>query len=359
MKENFHKILLKFYDLGRLIYIEKNHRGYWNETYKIETIKDNKRGHYILRYYRKGTHEERIKFEYALMHELTKQGFDISPHVVPTKNHAAYAKVTEKTENLTEDRYITICSCLPGEDKYSWVNPLCTDTELRDAAKVLAFYHTAICEWSGIDGWINQRYIDKIYLMPGQWRYFAKNAGKSSFDQYVFDQFEYLYRMLGKIQFKNRYNEMPHLVIHGDYHPGNIKFQDGKVSGIFDFDWSNVDLRCFDVAIALLYFCSVWNGIDAEKLLLDRIESFLGAYQKAAEKMSGIGPLNMMELEHLPEMIHLGNVYVIDWILERFYTTNGLDPDEYKNYLIHYVQVVQWMERNWDQLYKCILGQRL
>lgn len=56
---------------------------------------------------------------------------------------------------------------------------------------------------------------------------------------------------------------MSHLVIHGDYHPGNVKFQDGKVSGIFDFDWSNADLRCFDVAIALLYFCSVWNGIDA------------------------------------------------------------------------------------------------
>lgn len=53
------------------------------------------------------------------MHELIQQGFDFSPHIIPTKDHTAYAKLTEKTGNLTEDRYITICSCLPGEDKYN------------------------------------------------------------------------------------------------------------------------------------------------------------------------------------------------------------------------------------------------
>ena len=68
------------------------------------------------------TLEERIKFESALMHELYQQGFDISPHVIPTKNHTAYAKLTAKTENLTGDRYVTICSCLPGEDKYNWID---------------------------------------------------------------------------------------------------------------------------------------------------------------------------------------------------------------------------------------------
>ena len=104
MKENFHKILLNFYDFGHIIYIKKNHRGYSNETYKIETLKDNKKNHYILRYYKKGALEERIKFEMALMHELVQQGFDISPHVIPTKNHTAYAKLTEETGNLTEDR---------------------------------------------------------------------------------------------------------------------------------------------------------------------------------------------------------------------------------------------------------------
>lgn len=28
---------------------------------------------------------------------------------------------------------------------------------------------------------------------------------------------------------KNICDAMPHLTIHGDYHPGNLKFQDGKV----------------------------------------------------------------------------------------------------------------------------------
>jgi homoserine kinase type II len=357
MNENFQHILSHFYDLGQLIDIEQNDRGYINETYGIKLLKGNKKDRYFLRRYKKGTLKERIKFEHALMNELIEQGFNISPRVIPAKDLSTFVNVCEKKENYTESRYVSIFSCLPGKDKYSWDAPLCTDAELKDAAKVLAFYHSAIHEWKGTSDWVEKRHIDRISLMTEKWRLWAQNAGQSSFDQYFLGQFEYLFSILRKTQFTKIYNEMPHLVIHGDYHPGNLKFLDGKVIGVFDFDWSKMDIRCFDVAIALLFFCSGWDEIDEGNLLLGRAESFLEAYQKAADEVDGIGPMNMLELEHLPEMIHLSNISLIDWILEAFYAKHS-GPLEFKTYLRHSVHVMQWMERNRDQLYKCVLGMK-
>lgn len=354
MNENFHDILSNFYDLGQLVHIEQNQCGYINDTFEIKSLKDEEKGRYFLRRYKKGTHEGKIKFEHALMEKLIEQGFNLSPHVVLTRFQTTFVKILQTIENRSENRYISIFSQLPGEDKYRWDQPFCTDAELIDAAKVLAFYHFAICDWEGVDGWSDARNIDQVPLMLKRWQSYALQAGESSFDQYFLDQFEYIYRELGKIQCKHVYNEMTHLAIHGDYHPGNLKFDDEKVIGVFDFDWSKMDLRCFDVALALLYFCSSWDGFDEDSILLDRTESFLEAYQKVSTDLNLVGPLDTMELEHLPEMIHLGNLSVIDWILEGFYSTDG-DAQEYKTYLKHSVQVMQWLESHWDQLYERIV----
>jgi homoserine kinase type II len=354
MNNNFHEILTNYYDIGQLVHIEQNHRGYINDTYEIKSLKDKKEGHYLLRRYKKGILEEKIKFEHALMHELIDQGFNLSPHVIPTKSQTTFVKIFENNEDYFENCYISIFSRLPGKDKYTWDQPFCTDTELIDAAKVLALYHSAISEWEGTDGWTGQRNIDSVVLMPDRWRHYAQIAGKSSFDQYFLEQFDYIYRELNKIRIKNTYNEMTHLAIHGDYHPGNLKFENEKVTGVFDFDWSKIDIRCFDVALSLLYFCTSWDEIDEGHLLVDRTESFLEAYQKVASDIKHIGTLNTMELVHLPEMIHIGNLSVVDWILEGFYSYD-CDSQEYKTYLRHSVQVMQWMEKHRDQLSKRIL----
>ena len=56
------------------------------------------------------------------------------------------------------------------------------------------------------------------------------------------------------------YKDLIHMVIHCDFHPGNLKFQNNAITGLFDFDWSKVDVRCFDVALAIIYFCLYLSG---------------------------------------------------------------------------------------------------
>lgn len=150
---------------------------------------------------------------------------------------------------------------------------------------------------------------------------------------------------------------MPHVVIHGDYHPGNLKFQDGKVVGVFDFDWAKIDARCFDVCLAVNYCCTSWEESKDGELLFDRVEIFLNAYQQAAKELNRLGALNDLELQCFPEMLMMSNVSTIDWTVKTFYKTTP-DPDEYQTYLRHNVRLMQYLERERDVLAECILKYR-
>lgn len=52
------------------------------------------------------------------------------------------------------------------------------------------------------------------------------------------------------------YWALPQCIIHGDYHPANLKFEGDEVAGIFDFDWVGRAPRMVDVADGLVYFCA-------------------------------------------------------------------------------------------------------
>lgn len=52
-------------------------------------------------------------------------------------------------------------------------------------------------------------------------------------------------------------------------------FQNEEVSGVLDFDWTRVDVRIFDIAFAMVYFCAGWQGQDDGKLSLEKVSLFL------------------------------------------------------------------------------------
>jgi Ser/Thr protein kinase RdoA (MazF antagonist) len=56
------------------------------------------------------------------------------------------------------------------------------------------------------------------------------------------------------------YEALPHLTIHGDYHPANLKCEGAVVTGLFDFDVACWQPRMLDVADGLLYFGLVREG---------------------------------------------------------------------------------------------------
>jgi homoserine kinase type II len=142
---------------------------------------------------------------------------------------------------------------------------------------------------------------------------------------------------------KHRCTENIQLVIHCDYHPGNLKFKGSQVVGLFDFDWSKIDYRCFDVALALFYFFCSWDGQQDGVLRLDEVKLFLNTYQKSLTESAGPGPLSSTELECMPYMISAANLYVLNWTLYD-YLQKVVDPQQYLRFLWHSVNTIRWMD---------------
>jgi homoserine kinase type II len=355
--EHLRRIVSNHYDLGDLVRAEVNDRGYINISFGIETHRELRTRQYVLRRYRRGTHENKIRFEHALMQELLARKFQLSPRLIPTREDATYVKVEDHLGEGNEDYFVTILSYLPGEDKYRWDDPFCTQEELKNSAEVLARYHNTIFGWEDMSNWDEPRMVDRIPLMAKKWREYAKTGGNTAFEAYFQKECDYLFGVLDNPQYitaRRVYDALPHLVTHGDYHPGNLKFQDGEVVGLFDFDWAKMDARCCDIGIALTYFCTAWEQSADGNLLLDRAEIFLQSYQEAAKAMQALGALNALEIQCLPQMIVASNLYVLDWTIGEFFTARP-DAEEYLRYLQHGIRALRWLESNWGSFVKRII----
>ena len=60
------------------------------------------------------------------------------------KDGTTYVKELDEREGDKQEVYYAIFEYLIGDDKYTWDNPVCTEDELRGAARVLAQYHSAV-----------------------------------------------------------------------------------------------------------------------------------------------------------------------------------------------------------------------
>lgn len=351
-------ILSENYDIGQLIHQEQINSGDVNDSYIIDMLRNGKNNRYLMRRYNKRTPEEKIRFEHTLHHELQIRNFKFSPQLISTKSGKTYQGISRQQNNRAHEYYVAVFSFLPGKDKYSWDSPLCSHGELINAAKVLSLYHNTIFSWKGIRCWKEQCNLDTIRLMATKWDGFARQATKFPFDVYFLKRFGYLLNMLRRnIPSQKMYAKMPRLAVHGDFHPGNLKFHEEKVTGVFDFDWAKIDARCFDVGLAIIYFCSSWGNINDGTIHLGRVKNFLGAYQEDAKMNKTIGPLNKLELDYLPHMIHMGNLIVVDWIISDYFRTSQYHQ-HYLKYLRHNLSLNRWLEKNWKELVSCIQRHR-
>jgi homoserine kinase type II len=157
---------------------------------------------------------------------------------------------------------------------------------------------------------------------------------------------------------------MPFIPVHCDFHPGNLKWVDQEAvamrpvewsgsscTGFFDFDWSKLDYRLFDVGQGVAYFCSSWEGADSGELWLDKTALFVRAYQEEAAKHREPGPMSGAELALLPRMIANANIYVLNWDVTAYYEDKeSHNDDEYLMYLEHQIKVMEFIESHLEEL---------
>lgn len=336
------------YDIGKVTEVYEIFGGYVNRSFGIYAEKDDGQKEYFVRKYKKGITDKEIMFEHNLINYAIDNGFDIAAGLIRTKTQSTYIKI--EINGVTD--YYAVYRYLPGEDKYSWDNPNCTDAEYASSAQVMARFHNAV---RSFDPQGLERIEPKIMeFLPTRYDVFKGYAEKDVHSKYHTYYLKQVDMILDVIQHSDIptdvWTKMPFTPCHNDFHPGNLKYSNETATGIFDFDWSKIDLRLFDVCLGIAYFCSSWDDETDGVLRLDKCEIFLKSYQKKLEEMDGLQPLTAEEKNYFPTMMAVANVYLLNWDICAYYEGSDLNEYEYIAYLSHNVRLMKWIESHKAEL---------
>jgi len=344
--EYLRSLISENYDIGELIEARRSARGYVNTSYEIITGKNGRDCRYFLRRYREDIEEKEVRFEHSIIEHLMSKNFRAVAGLVYTREGRSYVRRFVEEQSGGEPLLFALFDFLPGEDRYTWDNPACKRKEIESAAALLARYHDTVSDLTPSGRRKEARIIDLLHQLGHCLRNWADMAGTTVFDACFLANFDYMLNAVRRIRASiegREYERMVQLPIHCDYHPGNLKFQEEKATGLFDFDWSKIDARCFDVALGITYFCSEWGRESEGGLRLDKITIFLSSYQKALQEGELLRPLDEAEIRYLPSMIGASNAYILRWVLGDFYAKRG-DPQRYLLYLQHSMELMRWFE---------------
>ncbi len=342
------------YNIGDLMDFEQIHLGTVNKSFIIRTT-DKIKKEYFFRKYNPGNTKNEIEFEHSVITHLKEKRFTLVAEFIHTKDGKTFVH-----RNKGQDHFYAIFEILHGKDKYSWDNPDCRKNDLKNAVGVLAKFHNLIFDLKPEKKRCEPKIKDLLPQIAQHVSSCAKKKGKTPFDICLSKNLDTILSTIDQtlnvfdcgVQ-GGEYKDLVQMVIHCDYHPGNLKFQNNTITGLFDFDWSKVDVRCFDVALAITYFCTIWEGNGDGSLHMEKVSIFLQTYQRTLT--TDPGPLNGPELKYLPHMIKAANIYIMNWVIYTFY--NGDDdtpPDILLKYLQHYYRSLNWLEKtgNFDELKK-------
>lgn len=336
------KDILSHYDIGELVDFEKNERGYVNTSFALNTLLAGKLQRYFLRQYKLGIREEELIFEHSLINHLGDNHFGQAARLIKTKDGKTYLKRSRNQEDKTVV-FCAIFEFLDGEDKYTWEGPRCNEIEISSSAVVQAQYHRAVYGFTPQGHRAEPGIYALLPIIADNYSSCAQRTKHTLFDSYLMEESDKVLRNIAEtcqaLDTVDR-SQLVELVIHCDYHPGNIKYQNDQAIGLFDFDWSKLDVRLFDVALALWYFFCSWEADQDGKIRLGEARMYLQAYQQALSG-SRLEGLNAAELNLLPYMVSAANLYVLNWTILDFYA-KPVDPEEYLVYLRHSVRFIDW-----------------
>ena len=344
------EIVESLYDIGTVTAVNEIFGGYNSRSFGIEALKDGCAKTYFLRKYKVGISAGEIRFEHALISHAIKNGFTIAAGIVASTGGETFVQPADSRSIFAIFEY------LGGEDRYTWDNPDLTDAEFKSAGRVLAIFHNAVHDFNPAGLQRSEPPILALWpLLAEKLAGFAHQKKAGKLQAYYGAHLQSVLDMIARNPFDPiEAAGMPVIPIHCDYHPGNLKWKDDQVVGIFDFDWSKMDLRLFDVGMAVIYFCSRWDDDRDGELRSGKCKLFLGAYQQQLHRSAGLEPFTPAEQRLLPKMLDMANIYLIHWEVSTYLDTAGADDTEYLAFLKHNIRLMHWLEAHRTAVVKTI-----
>jgi homoserine kinase type II len=352
LSKQIEEILREDYDLGDVVKVQQLFGGYVNQSFAVWTRTDAGEQKYFVCKYNKAIIQSEVLFQHRLVNHVVRAGFHMAAEVFETKTGSTFAKREETLSGERIARFFAVFALLGGEDKYTWVKNRCTDREYENSARALAQFHHYGQDFD--PGEVRREQPPIMQLVSSLADTFIGCCGQatgSSFDDYLQSKMPAILRAIEKgAEIGPALQGSPIIPVHCDYHPGNLKYTDEQVVGMFDFDWAKIDYRLFDVGLGIAYFCSSWSGSDSGELWLDKAAIFVRAYQDEAARFAAPGPMSGAELACLPRMVANANLYVLNWDITAYYADKAPDDAEYLMYLEHNVKLMEFIESHEAEL---------
>lgn len=345
LREQVLEVVEGYYDLGKVLDTYEIFGGYINRSFKVLIEEDGVVSSYFVRKYKLGITESEVLFEHAMITHALNNGFSLLAGVIKTRENRTFV-----SPEISRNKF-AVYQYLNGEDKYTWDNPLMEDSEYKSAGEVLAAFH---CASNGFnpDGLsrLEPQILDMMQQFPKDYQGYAEQYRKTKFHEYFCANLEEILTAIENNSITSAdADQMLTGPIHCDYHPGNLKFEGGKVVGLFDFDWSKIDFRLFDVCLSLAYNSVQWGGSEDGTMYLEKCQLFLKSYQDTIVQIGTLQPLSTVELINLPTMMAMANFYLLNWDIQDYYSATDRNDYEYLAYLKHNVRQMRWIENHKEE----------
>jgi homoserine kinase type II len=231
--------VLVHYDLGQLLGARRTEHGFVDENWIIDTY----RGRYFLkrRHPRRRQSSDLVKAQHELIRWLHQAGFP-APVLVPTDTGETFLILGEELFEIEE--------FVEGQP-YDHNRP----AHLRAAARTLGIFHTLVTGFAPNALCSRKDLYHPLYTnaildnMLEAWQ-IDDAVGETSVVQQIRDLVASLSAIFAS------HEELPHRIIHGDYHAGNLLFDGDRIVAVVDYDKTNWQPRVAEVAEALIYFSS-------------------------------------------------------------------------------------------------------
>ncbi len=219
------------YDVGRLTAFRGIAEGVENTNFFVQT----ERGRFVLTLFEKRVRAQDLPFYLGLTDHLSARGFP-APRPIAARDGAVVS--------MLNGRPAALISWLEG----AWLRAP-SEADCWAAGAMLARLHAASDDYAPT--------LDNRFGVPA-WRALAQACRPLARGRYA----SMLARLDAQIEdlAATWPTELPRGVIHGDYFPDNILFQDGAVSGVIDYYFACTEMRAYDLAIAINAWCFDGSG---------------------------------------------------------------------------------------------------
>jgi len=316
--------LSKFLDSTEGITMEATSGGV-NNIVQYITLPSGERQ--LLRIYNNGLNAQRVKFEHEILRQLNEMppfSFEV-PKFIMSKDGTTMSRLSNGADAC-------MCTLIPGE--------LPKLTCVEDIGRASGELNTALANVSIDPAMCNTAPYWKMWEVHHavtRENFEAGMAG-SAFDGDLRDVATRMTKETLDIADKceGTYQTLQTQLIHGDLHYDNVLVEDGKVTGLLDFEFASFDWRAMELAICL----SKYAGEQPDAM--PYFDAFIDGFAKTGE-------LTKVEAEAIPDLINLRILSNIVYFVGRAIAGED-DISSITTRIANYERRVKWVKDNGDAI---------